>query len=423
MIELLLTLLAMLLLLLLEGFFSGAEIALVNADKLKLRQRAKKGETGARLMLELFKQPERLLGTTLLGTNIAMVTFTTLGTVTLVRWFGDLGELLALLILTPLVLLLGEVVPKSVYQQKADILAPIVIRPLRWFSWLLFPVVFVFAGFARLATRLFGRKVPRNLFVAREKMRLLLESADQAPSDEIIDRERIRRAMRFGDLTAQEAMIPLHELVTLHTRQSVARAIHLVHGTGFNRLPVYQADASQIVGVVVLSTWDLLDPELAKRSLSELTRPVHYVSANQPIAQLATELQNRDDHLAIVVDEFGSAVGMVTLEDIFEQVVGEIEDVDFRIHPPRHPGYEVVEPGAILADAKLPISELSDLLGLEFGSVTFYTVGGLLTTHLQHVPRKDDTIEAYGYRFTVTAADDRAALKVLVTRAGAPARH
>lgn len=423
MIELLLTLLAMVLLLLLEGFFSGSEIALVNADKLKLRQRAKHGETGARLVLELFKQPERLLGTTLLGTNIAMVSFTTLGTVTLVRSFGDLGELLALLILTPLVLLLGEVVPKSVYQQKADTLAPIAIRPLHWFSWLLFPVVFVFAGFARLAARLFGRGAPRNLFVAKEKMRLLLESADQAPSGDIIDRERIRRAMRFGDLTAQEVMIPLHELVTIHTRQSVARAIHLVHSTGFNRLPVYQADASQIVGMVTLTTWELLDPELAKCSLSELTRPAHYVSANQPAAQLAKELQQRDDHLAIVVDEFGSAVGMVTLEDIFEQVVGDIEDVDFRIHPPRHRGHEIIEPGVILADGTLPISELSDLLGVEFSGATFYTVGGLLTTHLQHIPRKDDTIETYGYCFTVTAADDRAALKVLVTKADSQAGH
>lgn len=423
MIELLLTLLAMLALLLLEGFFSGSEIAMVSADKLRLRKRAKQGETGPRLLLRLFERPERLLGTTLLGTNIAMVSFTTLGTVTLIHWFGDLGEVLSLLVLTPLVLLLGEVVPKSVYQQKADTLAPFIIYPLHWLSWLLFPVVFLFSGFARLSVRLLGGRGPQNLFVAREKMRLLLESAEQAPSGDVIDRERIRRAIRFGEVTAKEAMIPLRELVTINTGQSVARAMNLVKTTGFNRLPVYEADTTMITGIITLTTWNLLNPDLGQRNLSELIEPAHYVAANQPIVQLVNELQRRDDHLAIVVDEFGSAIGMITLEDILEEVVGDIHDVDFRIHAPRHRAYEVVGDNIFLVDARLPLEELNELTGLEITDRAFYTVGGLLTTHLQHIPREGEHIELGGYRFTVTADDDRAPLQVRIERSNQLQSH
>ena len=136
--DVLLTLAAMLVLLLLQGFFSGSEIALVNADKLHLRHRAKNGHAGSRLVLEAFKRPERLLATTLVGTNIATVSLATIGTVAAIRQFGQGGDLLAFLMIMPVMLIFGEVVPKSVYQQKANEIAPVVIYPLRFFSWIFF---------------------------------------------------------------------------------------------------------------------------------------------------------------------------------------------------------------------------------------------------------------------------------------------
>ena len=145
---------AMLVLLLLEGFFSGSEIALVHADKLRLRARASKGNRGAQLALRLFERPEVLLTTTLIGTNIAVVTLTTLGTLLMMRAFGELGELYAFLLFTPLLLVFGEIVPKSVYQQKADELAPVVVYPLRLFTLLFYPAVLVFSLVARTAARM-----------------------------------------------------------------------------------------------------------------------------------------------------------------------------------------------------------------------------------------------------------------------------
>ncbi|MGE0821226.1 MAG: CNNM domain-containing protein [Candidatus Binatia bacterium] len=163
--NLLLVFFAMVALLLLKGFFSGSEIALVNADKLRLHHQANQGRKGARLVLSLFRTPEILLGTTLVGTNVCTVAFTTLGTTTLISYVGEPGDLYAFLLFTPLLLLFGEIVPKSVYQQKSTMLAPIIIYPLRACSFLFYPVVFIFSQVARLTARLVGGgKVKQNLF-------------------------------------------------------------------------------------------------------------------------------------------------------------------------------------------------------------------------------------------------------------------
>lgn len=413
--ELLLTLLAMLLLLLLQGFFSGSEIALVNADKLKLRHRAKQGHNGCRLVLKQFERPERLLATTLVGTNISTVSLATLGTVMTIRHIGSGGDVLAFLLITPLMLVFGEVVPKSVYQQKADTLAPIIIYPLRVFSWLFFPLIFVFSNLARLIAKLVSDKQSASeLFVGREKIRSLLESAEQAPSTDIFDHQRIRRAIRFSDITTVDAMIPLSDAIVINSEHSLSHAIEQVYKTGYNRIPVYDVDASRIMGILVLTDWDLLDPDLEKRSINDFLSPALFVPPSQQVEKLLPELQARDDHMAVVVDEFGSAIGILTVEDIVEEVVGEIEDVDFRLHHPYKPTTQELGNNRFKVDAHLPINELNDLLNLKIPVHEYHTVGGLLVTELRRIPKKDETVVKFGYQFTAIESDERMVKRVLV---------
>mgnify|MGYP000158012822 CR=1 FL=1 len=176
--DFLVILLVMVLLLLLKGFFSGSEIALVNSDKLKLHHKANQGNRGAGMVLKLFQTPEVALGTTLVGTNISTIILTTIGTMLMIRYFGEAGDFYAVLLFTPLFLILGEVVPKSVYQQKADSLAPLVVYPLRVFKTLLYPVIMVFSLVARFAARMAGRRHSEdNLFITREQFRTVIEMA------------------------------------------------------------------------------------------------------------------------------------------------------------------------------------------------------------------------------------------------------
>jgi CBS domain containing-hemolysin-like protein len=415
--DLLLLLLLMAVFLLLKGFFSGSEIALVNADKLKLHHRADQGHKAAQLILKLFQKPDVLLGTTLVGTNVATVVLTTLGTMLMIRNYGELGDLYAFLLFTPVFLILGEVVPKSVYQQKSDVIAPIVIYPLRAFSWLFYPVVFIFSRVARLAARLTGgAKSGQNVFITREQMRALIDMAERGSNVDSFDQVRIKRVIRFAETTVGEAMVPVAEVTAISRDKTVRRAVSLVRRRGYNRLPIYEGNISNIVGILTLSTWDLMDPELSQRSLPELTTPALYVSPFQTIDELLPTLRQRDDHMAVVVDEFGSAVGIITMEDILEEVVGEIDvGYDFEEYLPRRKRiFEMVDEQVYLMDSRLPIAEVNEVLEIDLPARDYHTLGGLVMARLRHIPQEGESIVASGFRFTVERATERAIVQLRV---------
>ena len=416
--DLVLIFLTMVVLLFLKGFFSGSEIALVNSDKFKMHHKANQGHRGAQLVLKLFQTPDVLLGTTLVGTNISTIILTTLGTMLMIRSFGQLGDLYAVLLFTPLFLILGEIVPKSVYQQKSNEIAPVIVYPLRVFSILFYPLVFVFSRIARLCARLVGGgKSEQNVFITREQMRMVVDMAERGANVDVFDRARIKRAIRFADTSVGEAMIPVAEITAINRNRRDSRsAITLVRRRGYNRLPVYSRNISNIVGVVTLTTWDLMDPDLPDRPLEELIKPAHYVSPYQTIDQLLPVLRKRDDHMAIVVNEFGSAIGMITMEDILEEVVGEIDvGYDFEEYLPRRKRiFEMLDEETYLMDARLPISEVNEVLGASLPAVESHTIGGLMMARLRHIPAEGESIEEAGFRFTVTEATDRAVVKLRV---------
>ncbi len=420
--DIVLIILAMLALLLLQGFFSGSEIALVHANRLKLHHLANQGHRGASLVLKLFRKPEVLLGTSLVGTNFSVVVLTTLGTILMIRFFGEYGDLYAFLFYTPIFLILGEVVPKSVYQQKADELAPVIIYPMQFFSFLFYPVVFIFSWVARRVAHLAGVEVAhRELFTNREQIRTVIEMAEQGADIDVFDRDRIMRVTRFADTTVGEVMIPITEITTLGNDKTTRDAIYLARQRAHFRLPVYEGEHNQIIGVVSFTMWDLMESKLIEQPLSDLIKPAYYVTAHQLLDELLPELQQRHDHMAVVIDEFGSAIGMITLEDILEEVVGEVMNVGytFESHLPRHKyTIEVVESGGYLMDGRVPITEAAALLETSLPSADAHTVGGMVIAHLRHIPVQGESILQAGYRFTVEQTTDRGIAKLRVEKSG-----
>ena len=417
-VDLVWMILIMLLMLLLKGFFSGSEIAFASADKIKLSREAKQGKRAARRVVEAYKRPERYLATTLIGTNIATVVLTTMGALVMIHFFGnDLGDLYAVIVLTPILLIFGEIVPKSVYQQKADEIAQIVVYPLRAFSTLLLPLVFVFSQVARLAVRLAGvGGTSQQLFVTREQLHTLTEMAERGSGTELFDRIRIERALRFPDVTVGEAMVPVAEIVAISNEASTARAIELVRFHGFNRLPVYEGVSNNVVGVLTLTTWDLLESEIIHRPLAELVSSAHYVSPHDLVENLLPTLRGRDDRMAIVVDEYGSTIGMITMEDVIETVVGQIDvGHEFENYTPKQIShYQELEDGVYLMDGRLPIHEVDDILDLELPTKELHTIGGLLVARLGHLASKNEFVVEAGYRFIVEDATERVVTKVRV---------
>jgi CBS domain containing-hemolysin-like protein len=412
----------MALLLVLKGFFSGSEIALVSVDKLKLRHRAKQGHRGSRLADDAMHRPERILTTTLVGTNIATVTLTTLGTLLCVHFFGEeFGDLYAVLIFTPVLLVLGEIVPKSVFQQNADAIAPVAIFPLRAFMWLFSPIVFLFSTVARFAAARVGRtRTASHLFPARDQLRHVMELAERASETQVFDRFRIERAIRFGETTVGEEMTPVSEITGLEIGATTEEAVNLVRRHGFSRLPVYEGHMGNIVGIVTLTSWDLLEPDILSRPLTDFIQPAHYVAPLQPLDEIRPVLRERSDGLAIVVDEFGSAVGMITLRDVVGAVVGEVETgLEFEDQPPRpRPTWEALGDDAFRVDGRLSISALNDLLSLDLPSTEYHTVGGMVMSRLLHLAASGESFTESGYRFTVEDATERVVRKVRIEADG-----
>ena len=412
-----LLILGVILLILIKGFFAGSEIALVNSDKVKLTAKANQGDRGSREVLKLFKTPDVMLGTTLVGTNIATVAVTTMVTVLFIDLFGSRGDFYAFLVFTPILLILGEIVPKSIFQQKSDAVAPVLIFPLKAFSFVFYPIIIVFSRIARLLARLLGGgRVEQNLFMTREQIRSVAEMSERTSSIDAFDRGRIRRVIRFSDTTVGEAMIPISEVAAINQNRNIMRAIATVRRKGYNRLPVYKGNISNIIGIATLTTWDMMETDTTHKTLEDLTKPAHYVLQLQTIDQLLPVLRKREDHMAVVVDEYGSATGIITMEDIVEEVVGDIDvGYDFEEYLPRRKrSLEEIEEGVFLVDSRLSVAEVNDLLDINLTTKLSYTIGGLVMSQLGYIPEEGENITEQGYRFSVHERTDKAIVKLKV---------
>jgi CBS domain containing-hemolysin-like protein len=406
---------AMIILLVLKGFFSGSEIALVSADKIQMRHLARKGQRGARLLLRMFQKPDRLLTTTLLGTNIATVALTTIGTLMMVQFFGPQGDFYAFLIFTPILLIFGEIVPKSIYQQKAELLSPLIVYPLRAFSVLFFPIILVFSQVARLATRLAGTgKASSSFLLTREQLRAVVEMTERRFDISAFRHGRIRRAIRFADTQAGEVMTPLRDLSFFDSKGSTRQLVQALRNNAYRPIPVYRGDAMNIIGLVTLTPWDVLKEEFLSAPVTQFIQPAYYAAPGQTIGRLLPILKQRPDQTAIIVDEFGSAIGLITQEDILELVIGGAQ-IGYPVEkrPQTHKRtLEVIEEGVYVLDARLPVSEINDVIGLNLPQGDYRTIGGMLLNHLRRIPREGDYMIESGYRFTVEEATSRAAVRV-----------
>jgi CBS domain containing-hemolysin-like protein len=277
--------------------------------------------------------------------------------------------------------------------------------------------VFVFSRIARFAARVVGGgRTEQSLFMTREQIRSVVEMAERTSSIDAFDRGRIRRVIRFAETTVGEAMIPIADVTAMSNEGSMGDAVGLIRRRGYNRLPVYQGNISNIIGIVTLTTWDLIDSDLPERPLMDLMKPPLYVSALQTIDELLPTLRSRDDHMAVVVDEFGSAIGMITMEDVLEEVVGEIDvGYDFDEYlPKRRRIFEMLDEEVYLMDSRLPISEANETLGIELPAKETHTIGGFVMSRLRHIPREGESVEEMGYRFTVEEATERGVVKLRV---------
>lgn len=397
-----------------EAFFSGSEMALVSADRTRLRQRAALGDRGAVLAESLLATPQVLLATTLMGTNLATVTFSVTVTLALLSSRAESSELLAVLMVTPMTLLLGEVVPKTLFQQHADRIAPRIVYPLRVASLVLRPGVWLMSGFAGAITRLLGTDRGRA-FITREELTMLVESEHQVSGSDItaVEREMIANVFELSQAQVSDVMVPLSEVTALPEETSLEEAMREVADKQHSRMPVYRSRVDDVVGIV--HVFDLLQAQARGQrcTVATLARPAAFVPEAMPAVDLLVELQGTGNHMAVVVDEYGGAVGIVTVEDLLEEVVGEIDDEHDREPSP----IRQERPGVWRVVARTPIDRINDELGLDLPESDDYeSVAGILLEHFKRIPEPGESMVIAGVTIRVVAASERAIESVQILR-------
>ena len=407
--DVLITLLIMVLCLLAEGFFSGSEIGVVSADQMKLRHQAANGSRGAQLALSMLKKPEWLLSTTLVGTNIAVVTNTTLMTALMIELFGEQASWLAIVIVAPLIWIFGEIVPKSVFQQRADTITPIVIFPLKIASYVFWPILIVFSLLTRMLTRLFGG-MGQSPFTLREQIITMLEMPAEKGDIDASESDMIRRLFSFSETTIEEAMVPLIDVVAIDKSLNRREALDLAARHHHVRLPVYEERVDRVVGM--LHVLDLLGLDADQPIASDI-RPVRFVPESMSNRELLLEFRQERDVVAVVVDEFGGATGLITIEDIMEEVVEDIEDeYDAREKPTQW--IRKLSDREYLVSARIEIDALEEKLSVQLPEGDYLTLAGFLLGKTRSIPSAGALIEAGELTFIVERATPQAIQEVRI---------
>lgn len=386
------------LLLVLQAFFAGSEIALISCDKIRMRSLAEAGSRAAAMVLDAHSRIESFIGTTLIGVNLSLITSTLILTFYFEETLGHRSEIYTVAVLSPLIVVFGQVVPKAVFESRRNSAVLWAIYPLWFFSRLLYPVLFFVNFFTRGVLRMSGKKVRA---ITREELEGVVEEDRTKPSEDY-KRRVLRRIFGYSETTVGEIMIPLVRVDSLQSAATLREAKELVTRKGHSRIPVFTGRVDNITGI--LGSFSILGEEDLERSVEKYCLAPFFVPESKPVNELMDEMKGGRAGMAVVVDEYGGSVGIITLEDIIEEVVGEIEDeYDAGITP-----WRKVADGEYLIDPTVEIGRVNDGLGLAVPDGEDYeTLGGFLLYRHGSIPAPG-TVIVFGKKiFTVVSSTPR----------------
>ncbi|MGQ9623200.1 MAG: hemolysin family protein [Candidatus Caldatribacteriaceae bacterium] len=426
------TFLLILLLVAINAFFAASEIALISTRRSQLHLTRGRGtEKQLEALRHLVENPSEFLATIQIGVTMAGFFASATGAISLAhnlgrRWeesgipvLSSFGQEIAVILVTVLIsfitLVLGELVPKRLAMAHPERLALLSSRFILSLSYVLRPVVVALSASTDFISRLFGVTHEVTSSPSDEELKLFISEQRTLPVEE---RRLISEVFEFGDTLAYEVMTPRTDMVCIEENATLEEALDLSLKSHFSRLPVYREDIDNIVGFVHIK--DML-PALKegnlKRPVREILRPIHFVPSTKKVVELLRELQQQRIHMAIVLDEYGGTAGLVTIEDLLEEIVGEIRDEHDREAPP----YRKISDNEYLVDASLPVEQVNESLGVRIPeSEESETIGGLVMELLGKIPEEGEAVYIDGYRLKVERMRGRriATLRLVVEEKG-----
>jgi len=402
-------------LILLEGFFSGSEIALLSADKLTLKRQSQHGDSGSNLALNLAKHPERILSATLLMTSFCVITISSFIEVYCIQSKASYPSLTAILFTSPIIVLFGELIPKVIYQRNANLLAPWIAYPVYWVYWLCFPITRIIASYTNRLSRIVApieELVGGKKITTREEIRALLSYTKRETEITSTEKQMIKRIFDFRYSDAKHAMIPLVRIDAIDESSTVHEALTQFEKHRHSRMPVYADRVDNIIGILEIS--DLLTATDLNQPIKPYITAAYFAAETQALQDLLLDMRKEQTEMAVVVDEYGGAVGILTVEDIVEEVVGEISDeYDYDAQP-----YKELPDHTWIVQARMEIQQINEILRLDLPEGNYETLSGFLLQQFGRIPERKDELFFNTSRgllkFTVQQATEKHIETVLI---------
>ncbi len=396
----------LLILVVMSAYFSATETAYTSLNRIRLKNRAENGSRRAEKTLALAEEYDKLLSTILIGNNIVNITATTVSTVLCTRWFRQYGPTVATVALTVIILVFGEITPKSLAKERPEDFAMFAQPLLKLFMVVLTPLNFLFTQWKKLMSKVFRAKGDDG--ITEEE---LVGMVDQAETEGGLDEHEgdlIRNAIEFNDLEVSELLTPRVDLTAADEDSTIEELASLFAETGYSRIPIYHETIDNIVGFV--HEKDLYAARYrGEAALSKLISPVFCTTGNTKAFDLLRILQKNKVHMAVVVDEYGGTQGIVTLEDILEELVGEIWDE----HDEVIETFQKQPDGSYLIACSANLDDMYDLFQVK-GACGAATVSGWVLEQVGRVPEAGDCFQAEGLDVTVTKVEQRRVLEIQV---------
>lgn len=394
-------------------FFTLAETALVSSDRNLLRRMQKDGNRGAALALLLLKNIESLLTTTQFGMNLSIAAATTLATIYSIKLSGHENDWRVFILLTPLVLVFCDTLPKIVARARPERLASLVASPLFLVGSIFAPITGVLSLYAKNISRLFGAAAPDSITLrkrVRKQLLSLLSEKSSITGIKITQRRMIRNILNFSHQTVRKAMIPLVNVDAIDGSAPTEEVLKMFETTRHSRIPVYSERVDNIIGV--LHFMDLFACENPEAKVSEYMRPAMFVPEHQQLEGIIVDMNSREESMAIVVDEYGGAIGIITKEDVLEEVVGNLAD-EF---DERTLNLHQVSDSSFLANVNIEINDLNERLHVSLPKGDYETLSGFLLQQFNRIPSIGDELYYSDLKFLVYRANERAIQSVIITK-------
>jgi putative hemolysin len=404
--------------LILSAFFSGSETALFSLNKLQLKKMQKE-ESGWRVnsIIKLLNDPQKTLITILTGNMFVNIAASSLATYLAIKLFGNVGIGIAGGIMIFMILVFGEIVPKSLAISNAETIAKKIARPVEIISSFLFPLIFFFKIIINALYYFFGKKrVKEKKEITEEDLITLINVGKDEGVIEEEEKKMIRNIFEFGDTMVKEVMVPRVDMACIPSEAKLNSILRLIKKMGHSRIPVYKETIDNIIGILytkdLLVVYEQWYKSKEKFDLKKIIRRAYFVPENKKIDDLLDIFQRDKIQIAIAIDEYGGTAGLVTMEDVVEEIVGEIIDE----YDKETKLYEIIDNNTVIADGIISIDKINELLNIEIPENDFETLGGFIYDLMGRVPNKNETIEYKNIQITIEQVVKNRIIRVIVKK-------